>query len=252
MARYEIWPFAPALFLADTKGMSNAQVGAYLKLLCFYWVNRALPTDDDELRRITDMGPRTWQRNRARIKRLFDGNWRHRRVERDLRAAAAFHKQKRTAANSRWHPYEDVDNGDDNFGKMPSFTSANPLENNNPKYAGAMRLRKNLENPFGTSGSADVDKFQNPLQTSKVVSSVPKGNNATTQALRLSNYQRAQQIVLRALLHQLGVAAYADAIDVLALDPQLLDRATRAEQRKRGSGVMAALTGLRRHVKSAR
>ena len=47
------------------------------------------------------------------------------------------------------------------------------------------------------------------------------------------------------LLKQLGPDGYADALDVLAANPELVDRATRAERRRHGSGVMAAMLGLR-------
>jgi hypothetical protein len=48
------------------------------------------------------------------------------------------------------------------------------------------------------------------------------------------------------LLKRYGPDFYAEAIDLLAADPALVDRATRMERRTPGSGAMAAIIALKR------
>jgi len=56
--------------------------------------------------------------------------------------------------------------------------------------------------------------------------------------------RQAEQAWQRDLLHDQGPDGFAKAIDLLAANPALVERATRAELRKPGSGVMAAVIGL--------
>jgi hypothetical protein len=56
--------------------------------------------------------------------------------------------------------------------------------------------------------------------------------------------RQAEQAWQRDLLHERGPDGFAKAIDILAVNPALVERATKAELRKPGSGVMAAVIGL--------
>lgn len=252
MAPYEIWPFQPRAFLSDTRDMTNAEVGAYLKLLIHHWLNRFLPVDERALRRIAGMNAQSWKQSRARLKALFDDGWRHRRVERDLAAARKFHQRQRKAARARWHPVDNVDCHNPPIGDVDSDPKS--LKNNGAKYAVAMPRQshkvKQYRIPLELEAFRDVDNWPDPLHASKVGVSVPTHlNTSLTTQRTLSSFQRAQQKMLHALFLQLGEAAFADAINILATDAALLERATKAEARKAGGGVMAALNGLRAHIK---
>jgi hypothetical protein len=58
--------------------------------------------------------------------------------------------------------------------------------------------------------------------------------------------RQAEQAWQRDMLRTEGPDGFAKAIDLLAANPALVERATRAELRQPGSGVMAAVIGLKR------
>jgi hypothetical protein len=84
---------------------------------------------------------------------------------------------------------------------------------------------------------------------SSLASALPAGALARLPTRDQTKAQRAQQLWERDLLAKLGARGYANAIDMLAADPVLVDRATRAELRKPRSGVMAAMIGLREKIR---
>jgi uncharacterized protein YdaU (DUF1376 family) len=45
MAKPPAFQFYAADFILDTAGMSTEQVGAYIRLLCFAWVNTGIPEE---------------------------------------------------------------------------------------------------------------------------------------------------------------------------------------------------------------
>jgi uncharacterized protein YdaU (DUF1376 family) len=80
--------FYVADYLADTAHLTTIEHGAYLLLLMNYWQRGAgLPDDDTKLARIARLSLKDWTKIRATIADLFqieDGQWRHKRVEREL------------------------------------------------------------------------------------------------------------------------------------------------------------------------
>lgn len=71
-------------YLRDTQNISITNSGAYLHLLMHYTAHGQLPTDDTELRRICRMSAQQWRRNKPKLQKFFDTNWRQTRVEADL------------------------------------------------------------------------------------------------------------------------------------------------------------------------
>src|SRR5215204_144404 len=241
MPAFEIWPFSWRAFHSDTRDMTAAEIGAYISLLGFYWTNRRLPTEDDQLRRISGLSGPAWDRSRAKLQSKFLPGWRHVRVEADLALAAKFHAKQKANSKRRWEK-----NTGDNKSSRESSHGMRPTQR-------FQTLNNFTSHPMGMPKESKIESL--PLELEDSTSAVEK-----VQAGRLPNkangqpsevrQRRAQHSWEAALRHQLGTR-YADAISVLARDHDLVVRATRAELRKPGSGVMAALLGLRGKLESS-
>lgn len=71
-------------FLRDTQNLGATNTGAYLLLLMHYVARGQLPTADDELRQIARMDAQQWRRNKSKLQKFFDANWRQPRIETDI------------------------------------------------------------------------------------------------------------------------------------------------------------------------
>jgi uncharacterized protein YdaU (DUF1376 family) len=71
-------------YLRDTMNLDATASGGYLHLLMHYTAHGKLPIDDEALARIARMDRREWRRNKSKIKKFFNDDWRQDRVERDL------------------------------------------------------------------------------------------------------------------------------------------------------------------------
>jgi len=81
-------PFNVGDYLRDTMNLNAAEHGGYMLLICHYWERGGLPTDDDALRLISRMTPKQWARGRVKLRAFFSADWRHKRVDAELRKAA--------------------------------------------------------------------------------------------------------------------------------------------------------------------
>ena len=72
-------------YRADTGHLSTLEHGAYLLLICHYWMTGGLPDSDAKLARITGMDPQQWTEAKPTLESLFTAGWRHKRIERELR-----------------------------------------------------------------------------------------------------------------------------------------------------------------------
>jgi len=100
-------PYMPLFvgdYIADTAHLSTAEHGAYLLLIMTYWQRgRPLPDDNQKLARIARMSEAEWSEARATIGEFFeivDGEWRHRRVDREIAVAAEKSVKARAAARA--------------------------------------------------------------------------------------------------------------------------------------------------------
>lgn len=74
-------------YLQDTRHLTTLQHGAYLLLIMEYWTKGRVPSSDTERRQVCLLTPKQWERNRSAIAALFDEDWRHTRIEKELRKA---------------------------------------------------------------------------------------------------------------------------------------------------------------------
>jgi len=96
-------------YLAATSRLTTEQHGCYLLLIMDYWMNGALPDDDQALAQIVRMPVEKWSKHRASIERLFKvagGEWNHSRIDKELETAKG-RRQKarergRLGAEARW------------------------------------------------------------------------------------------------------------------------------------------------------
>jgi uncharacterized protein YdaU (DUF1376 family) len=111
-------------YLGDTQRLSTEQHGAYLLLILDYWRNGPAPDDDAVLQQITKLDRAGWKKHRAVLERMFqvvDGEWCHRRIDRELESAKQNQERRsskaKSAAQARWG---------DASGNAPSMLQALP------------------------------------------------------------------------------------------------------------------------------
>jgi uncharacterized protein YdaU (DUF1376 family) len=68
-------------YLRDTQGLNATVSGGYLHLLMHYTAHGSLPQDDETLRTICRMDAQQWRRNKPKLQKFFDANWRQQRIE---------------------------------------------------------------------------------------------------------------------------------------------------------------------------
>lgn len=87
MGKPPAFQFYAADFAMDTAGMSAEQVGVYVRLLCFAWVNEGLPPDRGELARIAGVSKRKLENLWPGLERCWpengDGRLKNPRLERE-------------------------------------------------------------------------------------------------------------------------------------------------------------------------
>lgn len=108
--KVDIWmPLYVRDYLGATSRLTTEQHGAYMLLIMDYWLNGPPPDDDAVLASIARLSLEQWSKHRASIERLFtvhDGEWRHRRIDREIGAARDRRKQAvergKRGAKARW------------------------------------------------------------------------------------------------------------------------------------------------------
>jgi uncharacterized protein YdaU (DUF1376 family) len=223
VSKRPVLPLWVADFLADTQGLSQGEVAAYLLLLMAAWVgDGSLPDDDAELQRIARAGRRWWGQQRPRVLERFfakgeDGRWRQ---------------------NAKKRPAEPVENPVQNLGTdgISDHVSRIMYQNGQKPNKNNGRSEHMLTKPY-------------PYKKKDSLSSVGQSRQAAPE--RKINFRQARAAWEAELAERLGPIAYADALDRLAADPALCERATAAEQRAAGSGAMAAILGLQHRARRA-
>lgn len=98
--------FYPERWLAGVAEFSDAEQLAYLRLLCFQWLNQGVPEEIEKLRKMAGKGVTPALLTKFPVGE--DGKRRNPRLETvraEQRARIAKKKeQRRNAANKRWHP----------------------------------------------------------------------------------------------------------------------------------------------------
>jgi uncharacterized protein YdaU (DUF1376 family) len=102
-------PLYIADYLGDTQHLSTIEHGAYLLLIMHYWQQERLPNDEGRLARIARMTAKEWSNARATLVALFDGDWKHGRIDAEIaltdekyeKRAGAGHKGGKASALAR-------------------------------------------------------------------------------------------------------------------------------------------------------
>jgi len=95
-------PFYAAEFDADTRHLSAAETGAYMRLICHYWLTGGLPTEEERLARIAGMGLQQWQCICSAVEKLFQPNWTHKRIDFERSKAARISLKRSESAHKSW------------------------------------------------------------------------------------------------------------------------------------------------------
>jgi uncharacterized protein YdaU (DUF1376 family) len=100
--RLNIWfPFYVGDYMRETHGLTHAEKGAFVELLCGYSNRQGpLPDDDIQLARLAGMSPKKWQKIRDSISPIFtisDGLWIWPRLEAQITRSLEI-RQKRQQA----------------------------------------------------------------------------------------------------------------------------------------------------------
>lgn len=90
-------PLYVADYLADTGHLSTVEHGAYLLLIMHYWQTGGLPCDDIRLARIARLTPDEWAASRQTVQNLFDDDWKHGRIEKELADAKTAYERRAAA-----------------------------------------------------------------------------------------------------------------------------------------------------------
>ena len=93
-------PLYIADYLADTAHLNAAESGAYLHLIMHYWQHGGLPDDDVLLGRIAKMTAEQFSNSRALLKQFFFDDWKHARIEHELKEAEAAYSRRATAGRA--------------------------------------------------------------------------------------------------------------------------------------------------------
>lgn len=99
-------PFYVGDYLADTRHLSTVEHGAYLLLIMHYWQSGSLPNDEGRLARIAGLDDMQWQCVRIAVAPFFEKNWKHLRIEKELKKAAEKSEKASKSASNRWNKTE--------------------------------------------------------------------------------------------------------------------------------------------------
>lgn len=86
-------------YLADTAHFTNAEHGAYMLLIAFYWTNGKLPEDEEAIRRIAKASAHQWKKMRPVLVEKFSTEWKHKRIDTEL--AKSLEKSRTNSANAK-------------------------------------------------------------------------------------------------------------------------------------------------------
>lgn len=92
--------FYPKDWLADTLHLTAIEQGAYLLLLCHYWVHGGLPQDEAMLQRIARLSPDEWSLYRPNLVAFFKAGWVHSRIEREMIQSREKHERRVNSGRS--------------------------------------------------------------------------------------------------------------------------------------------------------
>jgi uncharacterized protein YdaU (DUF1376 family) len=231
---------SPDKWLSGTRGMSFEQKGLHADLISLY-IDRDgnLPDDDQTLIRILCCRPQVWRRlkeqlisiNKLRVacgKLIPNGAETSLKLARNLSNSQSLQGKKpmksTTDANQKTIDYRDSSTNEEVQHPLP---------------------KRGFQKLNGEASPAGQLPPGSPVQHSR-----PAERRKDHQAEKDAERRKRRQAWEADLVRELGPDDYAYAIDVLASDPRLADRATDAELRQSGSGAQVALIAVDRYRKA--
>lgn len=171
--KVDIWmPLYVRDYLGATSRLTTEQHGAYMLLIMDYWLNGPPPDDDAVLASIARLSLEQWSKHRPSIERLFsihNGEWRHRRIDREIEAARGRKKQAiergKAGAKARWGK----ENGASNRASMDeaphkqsskdgSSPSPSPSQSSTPEPAPSKSKDYGADAPLSSSQKREPDR----------------------------------------------------------------------------------------------
>lgn len=94
MKTSQSFPFYPADFLLGTALMSDAQVGAYMRLLCYQWNDGSLPKDENLLAQLARTEKINIEAILSKFREGSDGRLRNQKLEKVRKSLNAYRKTR--------------------------------------------------------------------------------------------------------------------------------------------------------------
>ena len=152
------FPFYIGDYLRETHGLTHAEKGVLVDLLCVYSNHqKPLPDDDRQLARLTGMSPKKWKKMRETISPIFlisDGLWRLPRLDEQIARSLEIRQKRREAGRAgglkSWRKREAN-------AKANASTDSKQMLNksqshkDNPPYAGAESIEREEVLLFGSA-----------------------------------------------------------------------------------------------------
>lgn len=90
-------------FLVGTSYLTCEELGAFIRLLCYAWVNEGVPDNDAALCLLAQCRPETLVAVRKKFVAGQDGMLRNRRMERVRAEQAEYRRKQKSKADQRWN-----------------------------------------------------------------------------------------------------------------------------------------------------
>jgi uncharacterized protein YdaU (DUF1376 family) len=220
MSKLPWFPFYASDFLTSTGSMSNEEVGAYIKLLCYQWDKGVLPSDLSRLARMAGYADANafaslWDIIRDKFSQTKDGYINPKMAEHRKRQEELCEKNS-TKAKNRWgtnavampqHMQVDMPNGCN----QESESNPNPESNLNPDPDPSSTSNPN---PNPDSPVEEVDEFvsDSNTQTSELATKLwealgsPKAHNPSKWAGTLSTISPDWTSEIENLIHYVSIS----------------------------------------------
>ena len=132
-------------YISGTQRLTTEQHGAYLLLILDYWRNGPPPDDDDVLAQIVKMDRAKWRKARLTLVRLFkieNGEWRHKRIERELARVDAITEKRSAAAKVRWGKDKQSNGNANASANAPPMDMQNALQSQSQSQSQSQRVEE--------------------------------------------------------------------------------------------------------------
>ncbi len=159
MNKAPAFQFYPKDFLEGTATMSNAEAGAYIKLLCHQWLKDSITNEREILIRLCNGDEAGLDVALSKFKKQKNGTLKNIRLQNEKKNQIKFQKNKKKAgekgANGRWH--KSIKNNELN-GTPIDLPIANGIAKNGSASATASSIIKSKQAVYEIMRAEDPDK----------------------------------------------------------------------------------------------